>query len=407
MVFHLSVFRQRGKRRIGLCAMMLGMAGGLFSSVSAMAGKSHAMTVSFGVASGICAFVGSIITYWERLSGHSSARHPERMSRDSFELTVMRTAVPSLPTRRTLSMSGAKSFGDIVPSRVRVELFEPKVCKGSRPDSWVIDDRHDTDREGLTLVLPKSPSSTGATFGGRERGGHVVQVSSSPTTAERPSWSTIFASTPYDVHNDWPEKALPGKKMWRDSMIARKVRRMWLLLQLPFKKAPVVIHSAFPSHRFEIDASNQSVRTNSTLENYRKGGFRYAGSHTMSMDPGGAETDIWSDFHSTVNGSIAVISESAGSSVPSASNLKTQGSFTGSSVSIHGGSFSTVTGHPTSLDAFSRGPQAQMGHGGYRSYLNDYCQGTWEASPRYTDDVRGLYRWHSSVYAHGLEDSQG
>ncbi|KAF9267135.1 hypothetical protein L218DRAFT_720670 [Marasmius fiardii PR-910] len=197
----------------------------------------------------------------------------------------------------TLSANGAKRSRDIIPSYVRVGLWARRVRKGSRPDSWVIDGRNDTDREELELVLPKSPSSTGATFGGQghARSGHV-RLSSSPTSAERPSQSTLFTSTPSEVRNEQPVKAIPGKKLWRDSTVARKVRRGWLLLRLPFKEAPVEVHSASPSHRFEIDASNKSVRTTSTLDNYRKGGFRNTGTRTMSTDSAGVGTAVWSDY---------------------------------------------------------------------------------------------------------------
>ncbi|KAE9386363.1 hypothetical protein BT96DRAFT_1006153 [Gymnopus androsaceus JB14] len=46
----------------------------------------------------------------------------------------------------------------------------------------------------------------------------------------------------------------------------------------------VVVRSLSPSRKFEIDASSERTRTDSTLENFRRGGFRVSGTRTATTD---------------------------------------------------------------------------------------------------------------------------
>ncbi|KAE9394695.1 hypothetical protein BT96DRAFT_181864 [Gymnopus androsaceus JB14] len=55
-------------------------------------------------------------------------------------------------------------------------------------------------------------------------------------------------------------------------------------MPVPWRSAPVTVQSSEPSRRFEIDASSERTRTDSTLENFRRGGFRVSGTRTATTD---------------------------------------------------------------------------------------------------------------------------
>ncbi|KAG7085589.1 hypothetical protein E1B28_003140 [Marasmius oreades] len=187
-------------------------------------------------------------------------------------------------SRKNRKRNGKPSSGNqsqvTLLQRITAGLRAQKVRKEKRRSSWVIDQ---TEAEEFELALQKSPSSTGATYGG----GHV-RLSSSPTSGE-PSYSTLLTSTA--MQKGQSEQAFPGTRLWRNFQLGRKLGRGWLLLRLPFKKTPVPVHSTSPSRRFEIDASNKSVRTLSTLENYRRAGFRTSSRLTNSES--GIVSPIW------------------------------------------------------------------------------------------------------------------
>ncbi|KAK1229935.1 hypothetical protein PQX77_006988 [Marasmius sp. AFHP31] len=164
---------------------------------------------------------------------------------------------------------------------LRKGIWAPKIRKGTRRQSWQIDGRRDSDE--FELVLPKSSSPTGATVGEHTR------LSSSPPPME-PS-SSIFSSGKSQA-----ETHIPGKAIWKKSQLAQRLRRRWLLLRVPFKDSPVPVNSAPPSRSFNIDESNKSIRTNSTLENYRRGGFRKDSNPLTPTIEGGT----WDYSHNSV-----------------------------------------------------------------------------------------------------------
>ena len=164
---------------------------------------------------------------------------------------------------------------------IRKGIWAPKIRKGTRPRSWVIDGRSDSEEFGLAST-PQSSTTTGATYGGEH-----VPLSSSPPPME--PGSSMFSTRKPKV-----ETYLPGKTIWRDSELAHRVRRGWLLLRIPFKDTPVPVNSTRPSRSFDIDGSNKSTRTNSTLENYRRGGFR-----ANPLSPS-TEAGTWDYTHNTI-----------------------------------------------------------------------------------------------------------
>ncbi|KAL0066991.1 hypothetical protein AAF712_005980 [Marasmius tenuissimus] len=181
---------------------------------------------------------------------------------------------------------GAPSRLENLWETLRKGIWAPKIRKGTRRQSWVIDGRRGT--EELELVLPKSSSPTGATYGEHTR------LSSSPPPME--SSSSIFSSRKSQV-----ETHLPGKAIWKNSKLAQRLRRRWLLLRVPFKASPVPVNSTRPSRSFNIDESNKSTRTASTLENYRRGGYRENGNPlTPSTEAGTWEAGTWDYAHNSI-----------------------------------------------------------------------------------------------------------
>ncbi|KAF9065937.1 hypothetical protein BDP27DRAFT_1064487 [Rhodocollybia butyracea] len=132
-----------------------------------------------------------------------------------------------------------------------------RIKTGSREPQWVIDRPVEANHELERLSNASSRRSTG----------HVRLSSSSDNLdfvkPQKGTWS------------------MPGKNLWKNSPLARRIGRTAIL---PWKSAPASVKPVMPSRRFEIDASSERTRTDSTLENYRRGGFRLWGSRTETTD---------------------------------------------------------------------------------------------------------------------------
>ncbi|KAJ4494505.1 hypothetical protein C8R41DRAFT_829416 [Lentinula lateritia] len=159
--------------------------------------------------------------------------------------------------------------------RIRNGLGARKIRAGSRDQGWVIDRPAEADGEAVEMFSTSSRRSTG----------HVRLSSSSSTHIEfvkprKPTW------------------VLPGKKLWKNSQLARKIRRTLTLLPVPWRNAPVSVQSISPPRKFEIDASSDRTRTDSTLENFRRGGFRISGTRTETTESALATSRY--DYYDTI-----------------------------------------------------------------------------------------------------------
>lgn len=145
-----------------------------------------------------------------------------------------------------------------------------RIRTGSRDQQWVIDRPVEANDELEMLSTASSRRSTG----------HVRLSSSSSSNLDfgRPQKGT------------W---SVPGKNLWKNSQFARRIRRNAIL---PWRNAPASVKSIIPSRKFEIDASSERTRTDSTLENYRRGGFRIFSSRTETTDSALLTSPIY-DYH--------------------------------------------------------------------------------------------------------------
>jgi len=140
-----------------------------------------------------------------------------------------------------------------------------KVRTGKRDEQW--------DISGENLELAPSPRSDS------HPSGHV-RLSSRSEVSDH----LEFPSDPPRNPTIW---VMPGKNLWKNSTLVQKTRRLMLMIPLPWKNAIAPVRSTAPHRKFEIDSSNKSTRTNSTLANYRKGGFRTSGSQTVTTESSG------------------------------------------------------------------------------------------------------------------------
>ncbi|KAK7031111.1 hypothetical protein VNI00_013716 [Paramarasmius palmivorus] len=179
--------------------------------------------------------------------------------------------------RRKKTKTGKGSLakaGCNVRRLIRDGLGTRKVRKGSRSSGWVIDSRED---ESFEVVDPESPGTS------RSSKGHV-RLGSSPTDED-------FKGYPQNsTQTEW---AVPGKNLWRRSSLVKKISRTWTLLPVPWRRTPVAVHSTTPNRRFQIDDSSRSVKTDSTLENYRRGGYRTSSQPSPSTESGRGTMSVW------------------------------------------------------------------------------------------------------------------
>ncbi|KAJ3735987.1 hypothetical protein DFJ43DRAFT_1150784 [Lentinula guzmanii] len=152
-----------------------------------------------------------------------------------------------------------------------------KIKAGSRDQEWVIDRPTEVNEESLEML--SNPSSRRST-------GHVRLSSSS---------SAHFGFG----GSDKPTGMLPGKNLWKNSHLVRKIRRTLIMLPIPWRSAPVPVQSISPSRKFEIDASSNRTRTDSTLQNYRRAGFRNSGTRTETTDSALATSRY--DYYTTIH----------------------------------------------------------------------------------------------------------
>ncbi|KAJ3783990.1 hypothetical protein GGU10DRAFT_39979 [Lentinula aff. detonsa] len=152
-----------------------------------------------------------------------------------------------------------------------------KIKAGSRDQEWVIDRPTEVNEESLEML--SNPSSRRST-------GHVRLSSSS---------STHFGFG----GSDKPTGMLPGKNLWKNSHLVRKIRRTLIMLPIPWRSAPVPVQSISPPRKFEIDASSNRTRTDSTLQNYRRAGFRNSGTRTETTDSALATSRY--DYYTTIH----------------------------------------------------------------------------------------------------------
>ncbi|KAJ3838224.1 hypothetical protein F5878DRAFT_181452 [Lentinula raphanica] len=151
-----------------------------------------------------------------------------------------------------------------------------KIKTANRDREWVIDRPTEANAESLEMF------SSGSS---RRSTGHV-RLSSS--------------STQFDVESSKPTWALPGKNLWKNSRLVRGIRRTFILLPMPWRAAPVPVESISPPRKFEIDASSERTRqTNSTLENYRRGGYRVSGTRTATTESAPATSRY--DYYDTIH----------------------------------------------------------------------------------------------------------
>ncbi|KAJ4488939.1 hypothetical protein C8J55DRAFT_506605 [Lentinula edodes] len=149
-----------------------------------------------------------------------------------------------------------------------------KIRAGNRDQGWVIDRPAEANGEAMEMFSTSSRRSTGH-----------VRLSSSSTHIDfvkprKPTW------------------ALPGKKLWKNSQLARKIHRTLTLFPVPWRNAPVSVQSISPPRKFEIDASSDRTRTDSTLENFRRGGFRNSGTRTETTESALATSRY--DYYDTI-----------------------------------------------------------------------------------------------------------
>ncbi|KAF9267095.1 ribonuclease III [Marasmius fiardii PR-910] len=167
---------QKFRRRKGLCALVLGTAGGAFGMVAAIAEQSHAMTVGFGVAASICSIAAAFIGYWERLQSRLRDSDTERgrTSQGSLEFDPPRAIVsePSTsahgndgPVSMTAISSGVESRGGLrnrhLPTRhiplpkIRSKDIERKVFTHrsyyNQPNHVFEDQPDDASRDNETF----------------------------------------------------------------------------------------------------------------------------------------------------------------------------------------------------------------------------------------------------------------
>ncbi|KIK57957.1 hypothetical protein GYMLUDRAFT_45759 [Collybiopsis luxurians FD-317 M1] len=152
-----------------------------------------------------------------------------------------------------------------------------KITTGSRDQGWVIDRPVESIRE-LEMLSTSSRRSTGH-----------IRLSSSTSSASldfvKPGKTT------------W---ALPGKNLWKNSSLGRTIRRTADLLPVPWRGGPVTVQSISPPRKFEIDATSaRTGRTESTLENYRRGGFRLTGTPTETTESGPPTSRY--DYHEIID----------------------------------------------------------------------------------------------------------
>ncbi|GAW05630.1 hypothetical protein LENED_007498 [Lentinula edodes] len=177
-----------------------------------------------------------------------------------------------------------RKSGSSILQRMRVALSRGirngfgarKIRAGNRDQGWVIDRPAEANGEAMEMFSTSSRRSTG----------HVRLSSSSSTHIDfvkprKPTW------------------ALPGKKLWKNSQLARKIHRTLTLFPVPWRNAPVSVQSISPPRKFEIDASSDRTRTDSTLENFRRGGFRNSGTRTETTESALATSSRY-DYYNTI-----------------------------------------------------------------------------------------------------------
>ncbi|KAJ3809883.1 hypothetical protein F5876DRAFT_77320 [Lentinula aff. lateritia] len=160
--------------------------------------------------------------------------------------------------------------------RIRNGFGARKIRAGNRDRGWVIDRPAEANGEAMEMFSTSSRRSTG----------HVRLSSSSSTHIDfakprKPTW------------------ALPGKKLWKNSQLAREIHRTLALFPVPWRSAPVTVQSISPPRKFEIDASSNRTRTDSTLENFRRGGFRVSGTRTETTESALATASRY-DYYDTI-----------------------------------------------------------------------------------------------------------
>ncbi|KAJ3904227.1 hypothetical protein F5879DRAFT_956182 [Lentinula edodes] len=178
----------------------------------------------------------------------------------------------------------SRKSGSSILQRMRVALSRGirngfgarKIRAGNRDQGWVIDRPAEANGEAMEMFSTSSRRSTG----------HVRLSSSSSTHIDfvkprKPTW------------------ALPGKKLWKNSQLARKIHRTLTLFPVPWRNAPVSVQSISPPRKFEIDASSDRTRTDSTLENFRRGGFRNSGTRTETTESALATSSRY-DYYNTI-----------------------------------------------------------------------------------------------------------
>ncbi|KAJ4490960.1 hypothetical protein J3R30DRAFT_3427634 [Lentinula aciculospora] len=153
----------------------------------------------------------------------------------------------------------------IASSRVfRNGFGTSRIRTANRDQEWVIDRPTEANGESTEMYSNVSSSS-------RRPTGHIRLSSTSSTNIDliKPR-ETIWT--------------LPGKNLWKNSQLARKIRRTLVLFPAPWRNAPVTVQSISAPRKFEIDASSDRTRTDSTLANFRRGGFRVSGTRTETTE---------------------------------------------------------------------------------------------------------------------------
>ncbi|THU93319.1 hypothetical protein K435DRAFT_194691 [Dendrothele bispora CBS 962.96] len=134
-------------------------------------------------------------------------------------------------------------------------------------------------------------------------------MATSPRSEGRSNGHTRLSSTTSDVpeHLDFSgykqhssEWVMPGKNLWKNSTLARKTRRLMLTVPLPWKKAIIPVKHTTRHRKFEIDASNKSTRTNSTLTNYRRAGFRTSALGSNTTESSGPSFSRHTDIQAPI-----------------------------------------------------------------------------------------------------------
>ncbi|KAF5366167.1 hypothetical protein D9758_005752 [Tetrapyrgos nigripes] len=165
-----------------------------------------------------------------------------------------------------------------------------KVRKAQRNQSWVI------DREAMELDSSPPPSSSSSRRPGS--GGHVRLTSSTSPSDVSNHLDFPFAKPSKSGKSIW---VIPGKKLWQNSTLVQKTRRVMLRIPLPWKDSIKPVKPITRGRRFEIDGSNKSTRTNSTLTNFRKAGFRTSGVPSQTTESSGPSTGFaFTDIHEPI-----------------------------------------------------------------------------------------------------------